>query len=253
MDNYELNHNKIILKNRIIPVLSLSKEEEELLYLFKKNNLANKISMTDLSLLNYNQFNRLKKNNVKYENNQKLLNQIEDMYSKIYREKPLKKQELLHNMLYNNSENDNSYSEKKNIFKKQNSIKKKLLPKLITPELSQPKNLKKKNNSRKAILLSNIYTNNEINDANEASFPNSNNNSEDKNKKCYYIIKSNKNINDNRQKGKEQLPPINKFRFKFHKLKLNINNEIDFSDQQHEDMMKMYKEIEYKNKNKFFV
>ena len=144
MDNYELNHNKIILKNRIIPVLSLSKEEEELLYLFKKNNLANKISMTDLSLLNYNQFNRLKKNNVKYENNQKLLNQIEDIYSKIYREKPLKKQELLHNMLYNNSENDNSYSEKKNIFKKQNSIKKKLLPKLITPELSQPKNLKKK-------------------------------------------------------------------------------------------------------------
>ena len=159
-------------------------------------------------------------------------------------------------MLYNKSENENYYIEKNNKFKRHNSIKKKLLTNIFSSELSQPKNINKKSYSKKAIFSNNnyshIYSNNynEIYDMN-APFSNqniNNLNSEDKNKK-YYIIKSNKNIHNKRG----ELPPINSFRFKFHKLRLNVNNEIDYTDQQHEEMMKQYKEIEFKNKNRFFV
>ena len=42
------------------------------------------------------------------------------------------------------------------------------------------------------------------------------------------------------------MPPINRFSFKHQKLKLDVNNEIDHADQQHENMMRMYKELEMK-------
>ena len=57
------------------------------------------------------------------------------------------------------------------------------------------------------------------------------------------------NINDKKQ----QLPPVNKFKWNYHKLKLNKNNAIGHTDQKHEEMMKLYKELEYKKKNRFVI
>ena len=42
------------------------------------------------------------------------------------------------------------------------------------------------------------------------------------------------------------MPPINRFRFEYQKLKLDVNNKIAHEDQQHENMMRMYKELEMK-------
>ena len=236
--------------------MSTSREEKELIYLMKKYNFANNIAQTELDLNNYNY--PLKKKKSKHEiNNQRLLDQVELVYNKIYKEKPIIKSQnkkLLHDMLFNFTENEeNSFIEKQKLFRKKtdnNSIKKNFLPKLITSEQRM------KNNSKR-ILLTNNNANININKIkddekiNERSFSYSNKNIIEENNKRYYLIRGNNKIDNNVKKTK--LPPINRFAFKFHKLKLSVNNEIDHTDQKHEDMMKMFKEIEFKNKNRFFV
>ena len=47
------------------------------------------------------------------------------------------------------------------------------------------------------------------------------------------------------------LPPINKFKYNVKKIKLNINNDLDKSEE--EKMMNLYKELEFKNKFKFIL
>lgn len=258
MNNKESNLNFIInskinnLKN--FPMIPLSRDEKELIYLMKKYNFSNKIVMTEFDLFKYNE--PLKKINSKHElNNKKLLDQVDLIYNKIYKEKiPQKSQsrKILHDMLFNYSENnENSHINKRILFQNkidesQNPVRKKILPKLFSSELSRKifnLNLPKEN------LIINNNSNNidENNIFNGNSFSHSNN-SLDKNKKFYYLSKPNKN------NKKKKLTPINRrFHFKCHKLKLNVNNDVDYSDQKHEEMMKMYKEIEYRNKNRFMI
>ena len=236
--------------------MSNSREEKELIYLMKKYNFANNIAQTELDLINYNY--PLKKKKSKHEiNNQRLLDQVELVYNKIRKENPIIKSQnrkFLHDMLFNFTENEeNSFMEKQKLFRKKpeiKSIKKNFLPKLITSEQRM------KNNSKKILLTNNNANSNrnKIKDddkINERSFSYSNKNIIEENNKIYYLLKGNNKIDNNVKKMK--LPPINRFRFKFQKLKLSVNNEIDHTDQKHEDMMKMYKEIEFKNKNRFFV
>ena len=270
MNNIESNNNNIInFKKKKIDsnyLTPLTKEEEELLYLINKSSIANKILLADLDIFKYNEFDLLKKRNLKHEkNNQKLLAQIGIISNKIYKEKSpeiVRNRQLFHDLLYNNTDNnDNSFLEKnknyKNKVNKSQSIKKGLLPKIIKSEKSEKKLLNQINYSKKRVITNNnenIISNSENNNNIEGiSLANAINNIEDidkdknKNKKFYYVFKNNKNIK------KKLLPPINKQLFKLHRLKLNVNNIIDPTDQKHEDMMNMYKEIEYKNKHRFVV
>ena len=52
-------------------------------------------------------------------------------------------------------------------------------------------------------------------------------------------------------KKKSFLPPINKYKLNIKRIKLNINNEMDKNEE--ETMMKLYKELEFQNKNKFVI
>ena len=259
MNNIESNNNNIInLKKKNTNnnySKQLTKEEEDLLYIINKSSLANKIIMTDLDLFKYNEFDFLKKRNLMHEkNNQKLLAQVGIISNKIYKDispERGRNRKLLHDLLFNYSDNnDNSFLENnkkyKNKINKSQSIKKGFLPKIFNSEPSE-KRINHINYSNKRILTNNK----EINNIEGISFTNDINNIEDKdknkNKKYYYVIKNNKNIK------KQLLPPINKQLFKLHRLKLNVDNIIDPTDQKHEDMMKMYKEIEFKNKNRFVI
>ena len=62
-------------------------------------------------------------------------------------------------------------------------------------------------------------------------------------RKSYNEVKTNN--------SKYFLPPIQQFRYNVKKLKLNINNNVNKSEE--EKMMKLYKEYEFLNKNKFVI
>ena len=62
-------------------------------------------------------------------------------------------------------------------------------------------------------------------------------------KKNVYLMKT--------DKKKSFLPPINKYKLNIKRIKLNINNEMDKNEE--ETMMKLYKELEFQNKNKFVI
>ena len=246
--NYIDNSNKNLKK---FPIISLSRDEEELIYLMKKSNLTDKIEISEFDLFKYNI--PLKKINSKRDlNNKKLVDQVDLIYNKIYTDKIPQKSEskkLIHYMIFNESENkENSrfdksklFQNKKDIFR--NPIRKKLLPKLFSSELSG-------NKINKNFSKINLLTNNDSNYINENNIidennSHSNNNFLDKNKKIYYLINSNK---------KKKLPPINKRnKFKLQKIKLNVINAVDPTDQKHEEMMRMYKEIEFRNKKRFII
>ena len=259
----EASNNKVInSRNKISkdnPSFPLSKEEEELLYLINKSNFVNKISLTNLKLLKYGDYSSLiKKNYFNNNNNQKLISQVGLIYNRICKQpqENKKTKKLYHDMLFHNSESNENYHLERNnksvnnrIDKSQSSIKKRIIPKLF--DLEDKINLL--NKSRKEIFVNkntNINSSHDNDDLKE-KYIHDKNNSVDKNKKFFYIIKSHKNMN--KKNKRNCLPPINRFRIKFNKFKLSVNNEIDYSDQKHEDMMKMYKEIEFKNKNKFIV
>ena len=247
-------------------IKSLSKDEEELLYLLNKNKYSNMISNTELNLIKFNPNENSEKKfryNIKRDRyNDNLVNEVGEVSNKINYEKSLqerKREQLYNGILFNNSQNDKndnnsvikSYLDKSKISKSKNQIiksqssgKNKLLPKLSNYNLLIHN---KKLNSNK-----NIIENNSPNmmkerfDIDWVTISKTNLNSDRKYKKNYYVITSKKNL-------KSKLPPINRCKLSIHNMKLKVNNEIDPTDKYHEDMMKLYKQLEYQNKNRFVI
>ena len=141
------------------------------------------------------------------------MNQIKSISKIIYKNNnPENKQRKLHNILF--SEQKHNYINNiNNIKSTNNSIN------IRTNSLHNISNINYNNKNYKA--------------KNNNSFSN----------KKYYFIKT--------EKDKMILPPINQFKYKVHRLKLNVNNNED--KEQEERMMKLYKGLEIINKNKFFI
>jgi len=225
--------NKNSHKSRIM----ISKEDEELFDLIRNYNISNSFVNRDLN----SKKNKHEKNKVK------LVDQIGAISNKILSEKTKeeKNQEKLINDLlykydfkYNLEKRRDKYN---HLDKSQSSIRRKLLPKL-----SPQNRANQLNKSKKDILIYSRINTEENYEKERASFFDLVN-SNKKNKNYYLLIRN--NINDKKQ----QLPPVNKFKWNYHKLKLNKNNAIGHTDQKHEEMMKLYKELEYKKKNRFVI
>ena len=226
------------------------------------------ISNTELNLIkfnnNENNENKFRINIQRDKYNDNLVNQVGEISNKINYEKSLqerKREKIYNDILFNNSQNNkneynnvgNSYLDKNKIpksknliIKSQSSIKNKLLPKLFNYNLLIQH---KKLNSNKSILTNNSPIPNMKNkkyDIDWVTISKSSANSNKKYKKNYYVIASKKN-------NRSKLPPVNRFKLNVHNMKLKVNNEIDHTDKYHEDMMKLYKELEYQNKNRFII
>jgi hypothetical protein len=268
--NKDKSKSRNILHNRNSKIKSLSKDEEELLYLLNKNNYSNMISNTELNLIKFihnENSEKILRNNTKRERyNDNLVNQVGEVSNKINYEKSLqeiKRERMYNDILFNNSQNKkndnnnvgNSYLDKNKIskskiqiIKSQSSVKNKLLPKLLNYNILIQS---KKVNSKKNIFENNSPNpdpnlKNEKFDIDWVTVSKTNVNSDRKYKKNYYVISSKKNL-------KSKLPPINRFKLNIHNLKLKVNNEIDHTDKYHEDMMKLYKQLEYQNKYRFII
>jgi hypothetical protein len=195
--------------------ISMLNEDEKNLYQQKKNRFFNQISKTELELFE-NELN-LKPLNPKHNVfNNKIMNQIKSISKKIYKnnsqEKKLKK---LHNILFIEPKYNYIYNKNNN----NNSI----------------------NNRNNSFQNISNRRNNNINQSNEKD--NIKNSKSFSNKKYFYFMKT--------EKDKIVLPPINQFKYKVHRLKLNINHNED--KDQEEKMMKLYKELEFQSKHKFVV
>jgi len=256
--NKDNSKSRNIIHNGNPKIKSLSKDEEELLYLLNKNNYSNIISNTELNLIRFSHNENSEKklrNNIKRDRyNDNLVNQVGEVSNKINYEKSLqelKREKMYNDILYNNSQNDKndnnivayldknkiSRNKSKNkIIKSQSSVKDKLLPKLSNYNLLIQS---KKLNSKK-----NMFDNSPKFDIDWITVSKSNINSDRQYKKNYYVITSKKNL-------KSKLPPINRPKLNIHNMKLKVNNEIDNSDKY--DMMKLYKQLEYQNKYRFVI
>ena len=187
-------------------------EDEKFSFQQKKNRFSQKISKTELDLFtNETQIKPLNPEHNIFNN--KIMNQIKSISKIIYKNNnPEKKQRKLHNILF--SEQKHNYINNiNNIKSTNNSIN------IRTNSLHNISNINYNNKNYKA--------------KNNNSFSN----------KKYYFIKT--------EKDKMILPPINQFKYKIHRLKLNVNNNED--KEQEERMMKLYKGLEIINKNKFFI
>jgi len=145
--------------------------------------------------------------------NQKILNQIKTISNKIYKDNS---QEKKKKMLHNIL-----YSDQKNNNNNFNHC----------PNKKDNNNKEFKNNSIHKISFKENKNIIKVNN----SYSNKNNHSS---------IKTNNN-------EKLFLPPIHQFKYSVKKLKLNIDNETNNDNE--EKMMKLYKELEFQNKNKFVV
>ena len=219
----------------------LSKEDKELFDLIRNYNISNNLVYRDLNLIQ-----SLKKN--KYEKNKvKLVDQIDAISNKILSEKTQEEknqEKLIKDLLYKNDFNYNLEKRRdkyNHLDKSQSSVKRKMLPKLSPQNKSN-----QLNKSKKDILMYSRINTDENYEKGKALFFDLIN-SDKKNKNYYLLIRN--NINGKKQ----QLPPVKKFKWNYHKLKLDINNAIDRTDQKHEEMMKLYKEFEYKKKNRFVI
>ena len=211
-------NNKNTSNSRIIYLkhylyLSLLKEEEELINKMKKERFANKISVTELDLSKKESI--LDQFNSKHNSfNKKILNQIQTISKKVYDKSPEdKRHEMLHNILF--------IKPKKEININNNSPNKKIKLNFLN-KISSPKRRRLKIKNMEDNIKENIST---------------------LDKKYLNEIKTEK-------KG-IILPPINKFKCNVKKIKLNINNDLDKSEE--EKMMNLYKELEFQNKFKFVV
>ena len=187
-------------------------EDEKFSFQQKKNRFSQKISKTELDLFtNETQIKPLNPEHNIFNN--KIMNQIKSISKIIYKNNnPEKKQRKLHNILF--SEQKHNYINNiNNIKSTNNSIN------IRTNSLHNISNINYNNKNYKA--------------KNNNSFSN----------KKYYFIKT--------EKDKMILSPINQFKYKVHRLKLNVNNNED--KEQEERMMKLYKGLEIINKNKFFI
>ena len=219
-----------------LKLLVLKEEEENLLYQIKKKRFAKKISVTEMDL-GKKESPVLKKFNMNHNlNNRKILNQIQSisdkinlnisqgkknkMLDEILFSKPKEEKKLKSNKnIYNNNDNDisnNDNNNNANRYIRQNSLHK----------ISSP---------GKKIL--NIRIKKDKGKSNKGNFSLLERKSFDKRK----TEKPNKFL----------LPPIHQFKFNVKKIKLNINNSINKSEA--EQMMNLYKEYEFQNKNKFVI
>ena len=218
-----------------LKLLVLKEEEENLLYQIKKKRFASKISVTEMDL-GKKESPVLKKFNMRHNlNNRKILNQIQSisdkinlnisqgkknkMLDKILFSKPKEEKKLKSNKnIYNSNDNDINNNDNNNVnrYIGQNSLHKISSPgkKILNIRIKKDKG---KNNKGNFSLLE------------RKSF--------DKRK----TEKPNKFL----------LPPIHQFKFNVKKIKLNINNSINKSEA--EQMMNLYKEYEFQNKNKFVI
>ena len=219
-----------------LKLLVLKEEEENLLYQIKKKRFASKISVTEMDL-GKKESPVLKKFNMRHNlNNRKIFNQIQSisdkinlnisqgkknkMLDEILFSKPKEEKKLKSNKnIYNNNDNDisnNDNNNNANRYIRQNSLHK----------ISSP---------GKKIL--NIRIKKDKGKSNKGNFSLLERKSFDKRK----TEKPNKFL----------LPPIHQFKFNVKKIKLNINNSINKSEA--EQMMNLYKEYEFQNKNKFVI
>jgi len=212
-NNKNTSNSRIIYLKHYLYLSLLKEEEENLINKIKKERFANKISVTELDLSKNESI--LKQFNSKHNLfNRKILNQIQTISKKVYDKSPQdKRHEMLHNILF--------IKPKKEININNNSPNKKIKLNSLN-KISSPKrrflNIKKKEDN----IKENIST---------------------PEKKYINEIKTEK-------KG-IILPPINKFKYNVKKIKLNINNDLDKSEE--EKMMNLYKELEFQNKFKFVV
>ena len=227
------SNNKNSQKSRI---MTLSKEDQELFDFIKNYNYSNNKVKGDFNLI------QSPKKNKHEEYKAKLLNQIGAISNKILSEKTQEEknqEKIINDLLY---KNDFKYDLEKrgrkynHLDKSQSLIKRKLLPKL-----SPQNKYNQLNKSNKDILLYSRINTDDSYEKQRASFFDLIN-ADKKNEKYYLLIRN--NINGKKQ----QLPPVNKFKWNYHKLKLDKNNAIDYTDQKHKEMMKLYKELEYKKK-----
>lgn len=201
-------------KINIKPNIKLSiLKDESLLCLIKKNRFKDKISATELDLSKKEAI--LKQFNSKHNSiNQKILDQIQTISRKVNENNVLhKKNKMLDDILFTKSDKDINSVNNINKFKRENSFHFQSASKRRIIKLNSNKYNIKKNNSTRD--------------------------------------KKNNNYLMNSEKKKFILPPISHFKFKIHRIKLNINNDIDKNEE--EKMMKLYKELEFQNKNKFVI
>ena len=197
--------------------LSILNEDETYSFQQKKNRFSNKISKTELDLFkNETQIKPLNPQHNIFNN--KIMSQIKSISKIIYKNNyPENKQRNLHNFLFSEEKHNNIKSTNNSINIRTNSL------------------------HNISILKNN---NNNLNHSNKKNINYKAKNSDSfLNKKCYYFMKT--------EKDKMILPPINQFKYKVHRLKLKVNN--NENKEQEERMMKLYKELEIINKNKFFI
>ena len=213
-NNKNTSNSRIIYLKHYLYLSLLKEEEENLINKIKKERFANKISVTELDLSKNESI--LKQFNSKHNLfNRKILNQIQTISKKVYDKSPQdKRHEMLHNILF--------VKPKKEININNNNSPNKKIKLNSLNKISSPKrrflNIKKKEDN----IKENIST---------------------PDKKYINEIKT--------EKRGIILPPINRFKYNVKKLKLNINNDLDKSEE--EKMMNLYKELEFQNKFKFVV
>ena len=198
--------------------LPLLKEEAKLLYQMKKQRFANKISVTELDLSKKE--SKLKQFNSKHNLfNNKILNQIQKISKKIYiNNSPYKRHKMLDDILLSKPKNEiNKNNNSNNAGVQNNYIK--------------PSSLQKKSQ----IKYRNIKIKSKDNTVKENNSP--------LGKKYFHELKT--------EKEKIILPPIKQFKYNVQKIKLNVNNNMNKSEE--EKMMKLFKELEFQNKNKFVI
>lgn len=212
-NNKNTSNSRIIYLKHYLYLSLLKEEEENLINKIKKERFANKISVTELDLSKNESI--LKQFNSKHNSfNRKILNQIQTISKKVYDKSPQdKRHEMLHNILF--------IKQKKEININNNSPNKKIKLNSLN-KISSPK--------RRCLKIKKLEDNIKEN----ISTPD---------KKYINEIKT--------EKRGIILPPINKFKYNVKKIKLNINNDLDKSEE--EKMMNLYKELELQNKFKFVV
>ena len=212
-NNKNTSNSRIIYLKHYLYLSLLKEEEENIINKIKKERFANKISVTELDLSKNKSI--LKQFNSKHNSfNRKILNQIQTISKKVYDKSPQdKRHEMLHNILF--------IKQKKEININNNGPNKKIKLHSLN-KISSPK--------RRCLKIKKLEDNIKEN----ISTPD---------KKYINEIKT--------EKRGIILPPINKFKYNVKKIKLNINNDLDKSEE--EKMMNLYKELELQNKFKFVV
>ena len=202
------------------------------MYQNRKKKFANKINVTELDL--EKKESRMFKNfNSKHNlNNNKILNQIQSISKKIYLNSPQdKKNKMLREILFSQYKGDYNIKSNNNIYSNNND----------SINNNNINHYNRQNNFfHKVTSRENKIINIRIKKDNEKE---NNENFSLLQRKSHNEVKTNK--------SKYFLPPIQQFRYNVKKLKLNINNNVNKSEE--EKMMKLYKEYEFLNKNKFVI